>query len=410
MRIAIDMQGAQTESRFRGIGRYTMSLALAMVRNRGMHDIVLVLNGMFTETIEPIRAAFNEILPQSSVHVWYGPQSARAPGNESTWEREAAASIREAFIVSLRPDVLHITSLFEGYADDAITSIRDSRQSIPTAVTLYDLIPLLNADTYLKPSLPYAQYYLRRIDFLKRADAWLAISESTLKEGIEALQLPAHALVNISAACDAVFSPQTVQEDHQRRLFDSLGIARPFVLYSGGADVRKNLPRLIRAYANLPMSLRDRHQLVLVGKMPAGQVAELHQAARAADLGAQEMLLTGYISDADLAVLYSLCAVFAISGTFVTLLIVSVLSTLIVYAVCCLATIQLKRKNIQDEGAIPFNVPGGPVIPILATAMVVWLMSSSTQQEFTAMAVMVVGLTLLFFLMRILSKPAPTIS
>ena len=106
----------------------------------------------------------------------------------------------------------------------------------------------------------------------------------------------------------------------------------------------------------------------------------------------------------------ALCAVFAISGTYNTLLIVSVLSTLIVYAICCLATIQLKRKNIQDEGAIPFNVPGGPVIPILATGMVVWLMSSSTRQEFTAMAVMLAVLTLLFFVMRVLRKPAPTIS
>jgi len=104
-----------------------------------------------------------------------------------------------------------------------------------------------------------------------------------------------------------------------------------------------------------------------------------------------------------------LCTVFAISGTYNTLLIVSVLSTLVVYAICCLATIQLKRKNIRDEGAIPFNVPGGPVIPILATGMVVWLMSSSTRQEFTAMAVMAVVLTLLFFVMRMTRASAPTI-
>ena len=31
MRIVIDMQGAQTESRFRGIGRYSTSLAQAIV-------------------------------------------------------------------------------------------------------------------------------------------------------------------------------------------------------------------------------------------------------------------------------------------------------------------------------------------------------------------------------------------
>ena len=57
MRVLIDLQGAQTESRFRGIGRYTMSFTQALVRNRGDHEIILALNGLFPDTIEPIRAA-----------------------------------------------------------------------------------------------------------------------------------------------------------------------------------------------------------------------------------------------------------------------------------------------------------------------------------------------------------------
>jgi glycosyltransferase involved in cell wall biosynthesis len=312
MRIAIDMQGAQTESRFRGIGRYTLSLALAMARNRGSHDIFLVLNGMFAETIEPIRAAFDGILPQSNIRVWYGPSSAQTSGNVMAWQHKASVNIREAFIASLRPDVLHVTSLFEGYADGAITSIGSVDSMIPTAVTLYDLIPLLNADTYLKPRPNYRQYYLRQIDFLKRANAWLAISESSANEGRRALQLPWGAVVNISAACDAVFSPQPIQEDRKRMLFSRLRVTRPFVLYSGGADPRKNLPRLIRAYASLPTMVRELHQLVLVGKIHESLVYELHQTARSAHLGEQDMLVTGYVSDEDLAMLYSTCATFVL--------------------------------------------------------------------------------------------------
>ena len=47
MRIVIDMQGAQTESRFRGIGRYTLSFAQAIARNRGEHKVLLALSGLF---------------------------------------------------------------------------------------------------------------------------------------------------------------------------------------------------------------------------------------------------------------------------------------------------------------------------------------------------------------------------
>ena len=53
MRILIDLQGAQSASRHRGIGRYTLSKALAMVRNRGDHDIQVLLNGMLSESIRP---------------------------------------------------------------------------------------------------------------------------------------------------------------------------------------------------------------------------------------------------------------------------------------------------------------------------------------------------------------------
>ncbi len=100
------------------------------------------------------------------------------------------------------------------------------------------------------------------------------------------------------------------------------------------------------------------------------------------------------------------CAAFALSGTFASLVVLAVLATLIVYVTCCLAAIQLKRKGIQDADAVPFNAPGGPVIPILATAMVLALMSSSTRQEFNAVGAMLVVLTLLYFVMRMRRTPA----
>ena len=143
MRIVLDLQGAQTESRFRGIGRYTMSLAKAIVRNRGEHEIILALSGLFPDTIEPIRAEFDGLLPQENIRVWHapGPVKECQPGNE--WRREVAERIREAFLASLRPDIIHVFSLFEGYVDDAVTSIGVFDQATPVSITLYDLIPLI---------------------------------------------------------------------------------------------------------------------------------------------------------------------------------------------------------------------------------------------------------------------------
>lgn len=102
------------------------------------------------------------------------------------------------------------------------------------------------------------------------------------------------------------------------------------------------------------------------------------------------------------------CSIFAITGSFASLVVLSVLSTLIVYLICCLATIQLQRMNVRAEGSVPFRVPGGPVIPVLATGMIVWLMSSSTRQEFVALSIFMAVLTVLFFAMRTRRVPLPT--
>ena len=101
MRIVIDMQGAQTESRFRGIGRYTMSFAQGVVRNRGKHEVILALSGLFPDTIEPIRVAFEGLLPQENIRVWHapGPVSEARQGNDV--RREASELIREAFLASI---------------------------------------------------------------------------------------------------------------------------------------------------------------------------------------------------------------------------------------------------------------------------------------------------------------------
>src|SRR5450756_983685 len=115
MRIVVDMQGAQSESRFRGIGRYTMSLALAIARNRGEHEVILALNGLFPGTIEPIRAAFDGLFPQEIIRVWYAPGPVRECQSDNEWRSEVAERIREAFLASLCPDIVHVSSLFEGY-------------------------------------------------------------------------------------------------------------------------------------------------------------------------------------------------------------------------------------------------------------------------------------------------------
>lgn len=310
MRIVIDMQGAQTESRFRGIGRYSLSLALALVRQSGDHEILLALNGLFDQTIEPIRSAFNGLLPQSSILVWDAPGPTRETNPDNQLRRSVAERLREAFLQSLQPDVVLVTSLFEGFGDDAITSVGQFDKQTPTAVILYDLIPLINPDEHFLTSKLQQDYYQRKIASLKQSQLLLAISDSARQEALTALKFEASAVTNVSGAFDESFKQTLVSPEQKSGVLGKLGITRSFVFYTGGADERKNLPRLIEAYAGLSPSLRSGYQLVLAGKMPAGHIDAFLKTADHYGLAKDELIVAGFVADDDLLKLYNLCSLF----------------------------------------------------------------------------------------------------
>lgn len=309
MRIVIDMQGAQSASRFRGIGRYTLSFTQWVVRNRGEHEIILALSGLLPESIESIRAAFRGLLPDENIRVWYAPgPTAEFGGNDSA--RDVAELIREAFLASLKPDLIHITSAFEGYVDDAVTSIGRFDRVTPVSVCLYDLIPLLNPDKYLTPNPRYEEYYVRKVKFVEQALCFLAISESSQREAQESLDVPADHVFNISSAIEPEFAPREIDAHVVTQLYARFGLTRPFVLYTGGADERKNLHRLVQAYSRLRANVRARYQLLLAGQMTQGRIDELRAEANNVGLAPDELCFTGYIDDEELIQLYNLCHLF----------------------------------------------------------------------------------------------------
>lgn len=309
MRIVIDMQGAQTESRFRGIGRYSLALAQGIVRNRGEHEVFLVLNGMLNDSIENIRAAFADLLPQSHIRVWYaeGPVSDRDPANKA--RREVAELIRQACIDDLQPDVVHVTSAVEGYIDDAAigSPVLDKRALV--SATLYDLIPLVSAKQYLDPNPGYKKHYLEKVEAFKHYDLLLSISEFARDEALSFLPLDEANIVNVSTAADDVFRPLSLSLDERAAVEKKFALHDKFVLYSGGADDRKNLPQLIKAFANIKAELGD-IQLVFAGKMPEYHINSYKTLARAQGLGNSDLVFTGYITDGELVALYSLCRLY----------------------------------------------------------------------------------------------------
>ncbi len=309
MRLVIDMQGAQTASRFRGIGRYTMALAKEMARQRGEHEIILALNAAYADTIEPIRAAFAELLPFEAIRVFEvaGPVSGHDSANDA--RRKAAEAMVEAFLSSLQPDVVFIPSLFEGFEGEAVTSVHCLHNAIPTVVTLHDLIPLVHRGVYLQDP-PMERWYFNKLDHLRRADLFLAVSEASGREAVQYLNVLDSAVVTVANACDAHFRLITLSDAQHAHLKHAYGIDRPFVMNTGGIDHRKDVHGLFRAFSKLPSNLRREYALVLVGWEAASEKTRLLSLAQQAGLRDDELVFTGYVSDQDLALLYNACTLF----------------------------------------------------------------------------------------------------
>jgi glycosyltransferase involved in cell wall biosynthesis len=309
VRIVLDLQAGQTiGSRHRGIGRYSMALARAMVEQAGHHEIHIGASQAFADALEDMRGAFPEIASAGRFRVWQPPMPVGEAWPDNRWRMRAAELIREAWLREARPDVIHICSLFEGFSDDAVTSVPDPG-ACATAVTLYDLIPYVNQERYLS-NTPVREWYLRKLEHLRKADLLLAISEYSRREALDTLGLDPERIVTVFPAADARFRRLNIPLVEEQDLRMRLGLKRPFVMYTGGIDYRKNLEGLIEAYALLPQELRQQHCLAIVCRAGAAEREKLLQCARNKGLSDGEVAITGYVSDVDLVALYNLCKLF----------------------------------------------------------------------------------------------------
>lgn len=304
------MQGAQTDSRFRGIGRYTMALVQAMLRNRGQHDVVLVLNGLFESSLEPMREAFVGVLPPEKILVWVAPGPVGVHAFANQGRQELAMAMREAFLASLTPDVVLVSSFFEGYVDNAVTSVDPFDGDVLVCVIAYDFIPLLNPVQYLDPHPDYARFYKSKVLQFKQADVFLAISDSSRLETVSHLGIEPLRTTNISAACETFFKPIDISPEQQQAWMAKWGLTQPFIMYTGGADERKNLPRLIEAFARLPAQTRFSHQLLFAGKLSNHQQSALMAIAKKHGCAESDLRFTGFLTDEELVIAYNLCQLF----------------------------------------------------------------------------------------------------
>jgi amino acid transporter len=100
-------------------------------------------------------------------------------------------------------------------------------------------------------------------------------------------------------------------------------------------------------------------------------------------------------------IIYSAVAlVCTFSSTFQQLAVLANVAVLLLYFLCCLATLRLVRRDVRSDGA-PFHFAGAKLIPILAIIVIIWILAHATLKEFAVNAACLAVASVLFVVRRL---------
>jgi glycosyltransferase involved in cell wall biosynthesis len=274
MRIGIEAWGLSGDLLHTGTGQYARHLVCALAREDGVE---LVAYGAPHEE-RP------EWLPPNAT--WRSPHT-KAP------RRFAAVYTRLRIIRRFAGedalDVFHVPALHLRPSFPPVATV-----SCPLVVTIHDLIPL----TLYRSTMPlrlrlFYRWNLRRA---LRSDVLLTGSRDAKAEIVRELRLPPEKVHVVHNGVE--FAP-----NNDATVLARLGVRRPYVLFAGSYEPRKNLLRTLEAYAMLSRE-GIRQDLVCIVERSSGHAAAVHARLQELSLGSRVKLLHT-LRDADLRSLYT---------------------------------------------------------------------------------------------------------
>ena len=266
MRIAFD--ATTLDSRMSGVGYYTARLLETLANGAGEGQITSLL------------VVSNRPLTLTPAHRMQVYERRRFP-IRSVWMQAVLPGIlREA-----RPDVAHFTNY-----------LAPVWMPTPYVVSVHDMtLSLLPGHHTLKKRLLTSSLIPT---VARRARLVLTPSHSTRRDVIRILRLDPGRVRMIPYAPGPAFRPP---EGETNALAARWGVRAPYLLSVGTLEPRKNVPRVLRAFARVAASLPE-HTLVLAGARGWKCAEVFEELARPALQGRVRVL--DYVPEADLPSLY----------------------------------------------------------------------------------------------------------
>ena len=235
------------------------------------------------------------------------PEAARPNVTEVGCRVRATCRARRVLFEQLR-----LPKLVRRHAIDVLWSpgyTAPLRLACPSVVSTFDMQFVHYPQDFSRMALAATRFLVPRA--ARKADAILTLSEYSKREIVEYCRVPAERVHVTYLAADEGAGGE-IPDEEQRALLARLAVERGHILTVANAWPHKNVPALIRAHAMLPE--RCARQLVVVGIRGRG-MADVNAAVAQSPRGGR-IVLTGWLSERELWIVYRNAAVFAFPSLF----------------------------------------------------------------------------------------------
>jgi glycosyltransferase involved in cell wall biosynthesis len=263
-----------------GIGRYALELLRALAALPGGPEIVLL-------TTE--RADHHGLWDAFDHHAL--PGCRQLPGLITAGNLALSWAARRC-----RLDLIH--------DPNGIAPLLGPAAGARRVVTVHDVFAYVCPEAHNR--LDNWRYHLMLPHALARADMVLTDSDHSRRDIVRYLAVAAARIQVIPCGVDPRFTP-VPDGDSQRAVLERYGITRPYLLYVGGINARKNIAQLFEAFSRLLARYPD--LTLVVGGKRQWQTGAIDATFHRLNLS-NHVHFTGYVADADLPALYSAAELF----------------------------------------------------------------------------------------------------
>jgi len=178
------------------------------------------------------------------------------------------------------------------------------RPTVPTVVTIHDLIPLLLREYR---GGPLVRLYTALVGTAARSAALvLTDSEASRRDIVAHLALPSERVRVVYLAADERYTPEpsSLPGGSRKGVHD---LPERYVLYLGGFDVRKNVVTALRAYRRAGPAIGEGCPLVIAGRLPEQDTPfapDPRRLAREQGVDERFVRFIGFVDEADKPALY----------------------------------------------------------------------------------------------------------